>query len=211
MTSILLRDPIARIRSIYAFERQQVSDSRGARQAKELDFNGYVQWRLEVSPRMFCNFQVHFCVRTAEKNSGPADQADLEKAIRLLDDIDIVGTVQRYEEWLSLAESVLAESFADISLTSVRHNQTSVGPSRSEAEILEHLVTDLGEELAHRLLDENELDMRLHQVADALLTRRLAERPISIKLREAYRQGRHTLAESSLPRTESSGDTARWR
>src|SRR5207249_3356148 len=64
-TSILIRDPIARIRSIYEFERGQQISTPGALKAKELDFKGYVDWRLKTSPAMLCNFQVHFCSRTA--------------------------------------------------------------------------------------------------------------------------------------------------
>src|SRR2546421_347714 len=69
ISSILIRDPVARIRSIYAFERQQATVSPGAQKAKELDFKGYVEWRLSNSPVMFCNSQVHFCSRTKESVS----------------------------------------------------------------------------------------------------------------------------------------------
>lgn len=42
ISSILIRDPIARIRSIYAFERRQEANTPGAIQAKQLDFKEYV-------------------------------------------------------------------------------------------------------------------------------------------------------------------------
>lgn len=187
LTSILIRDPIARIRSIYAFERNQTSESPGSIKAKELVFKDYVEWRLRADPRMICNSQVHFCCRDGRKSAPVVTQNDLTKAIAALDDMDVVGTVERYEEWLSLAESVLADSFNAIILPPVRHNQTRNIAAQSEAEILDHLAGELGITLAHRLLEENELDMRLHQVADSLLTRRLAERSVLIRLRDAYR------------------------
>ena len=59
ISSILIRDPIARIRSIYAFERSQPEVHLGTLKARELDFKNYVEWRLKTSPRMFCNFQVY--------------------------------------------------------------------------------------------------------------------------------------------------------
>ncbi|MBA3650753.1 MAG: hypothetical protein H0W66_04540, partial [Chthoniobacterales bacterium] len=55
LTSILIRDPIARIRSIYEFERIQPSDAPGPVKAKAVDFRTYVEWRLTTTPRMLCN------------------------------------------------------------------------------------------------------------------------------------------------------------
>lgn len=199
LTSILIRDPMARVRSIYAFERlQHPSASPGPVKAKELDFKGYVEWRMAVTPRMFCNFQVHYCCRDGTKWDPPLSRQDLHRAIAALDDIDIVGTVERYEEWLALAQSVLAEQFGAISLRSVRHNQSAGGKVQSEVEIIDRLGQDLGMGLAAELLDQNELDMCLHQVADSLLTRRLAERSIVVKLREAYRAGAANRAGTSF-------------
>lgn len=66
-----------------------------------------------------------------------------------------------------------------------RNRSLSAGP-QSEAEIMARLVRDLGAKLTGELLRRNELDMRLHQIADALLTRCFAERSIAIRLRDAY-------------------------
>jgi hypothetical protein len=195
ISSILIRDPIARIRSIYAFERRQATASPGAQKAKELDFKGYVEWRLSNSPVMFCNFQVHFCSRT--KNSVPdqiTTERELERAIENLDQIDLVGTVERYAQWLILAQSVLSHSFPSLQLVVARRNVTGEDRPNGHAHILDHLIKELGSDLAERLLECNYLDMRLHQVADALLTRRLAEHGIEIKQRDAYAKAREGLS-----------------
>ena len=91
LTSILIRDPIARVRSIYAFERSQQALTRGAIKAKELTFKEYVEWRLKTSPTMFCNYQVHFCTRSAANRVAAPDRAKLDEAIRHLDAISLVG------------------------------------------------------------------------------------------------------------------------
>ena len=187
ISSVLIRDPIARIRSIYAFERKQNIKTRGAQKAKELDFRGYVEWRFSSSPGMFCNFQVYFCSRTSQ--SAPfttITEEHLERAIENLDRIDIVGTVERYAQWLALAQTVLSHSFPDLSLTVARHNVTRELESNGHAHILDHLIKELGRELAERLLQCNHLDMRLHQVADAMLTRGLAEHGLEVQQRDAY-------------------------
>lgn len=195
LTSILIRDPIARIRSIYAFERAQESESAGATKAKELDFRGYVEWRLGYTPRMFCNYQVLFCLRDGSPDRTMG-RPELPRAIAVLDQMDIVGTVERYPEWLSLAESVLSENFASLTLPTVHHNQTRAS-KHTEAEIFRSLADELGSNLAHRLLEENELDMCLHQVADALLSRRLAERSLMVALRDTYSSARAAQQTSS--------------
>ena len=186
LTSILIRDPIARIRSIYAFERSQPEDIDPTRKAKELDFKRYVEWRLEATPRMFCDFQVHFCCRRGATIDAAPNVNDLDQAILALDAINIVGTVERYEEWLALAQSVLANYYPSISLIASRQNALSGGTDVSKAGILHDLVTDLGEELAYELLQRNELDMRLYQIADALLSRKLAERHVHVALQQVY-------------------------
>ena len=106
-TSILIRDPIARIRSIYAFERSQGTCNPGAVKARELSFRGYVEWRLQTSPTMLCNFQVGFCSR-GSANFGSPGPAQLKEAIANLDSMSIVGTVARFEEWLALAQKTLS-------------------------------------------------------------------------------------------------------
>ena len=184
-TSILIRDPIARIRSIYAFERSQGTCNPGAVKARELSFRGYVEWRLQTSPTMLCNFQVGFCSR-GSANFGSPGPAQLKEAIANLDSMSIVGTVARFEEWLALAQKTLSTAFPTFPLPVVRLNTTLEGRP-SEAAILEKLITEVGEETARHLLENNKLDMCLYQVADALLTRRLAERGVKVTLLQAYK------------------------
>jgi hypothetical protein len=196
LTSILIRDPIARIGSIYSFERAQKTETPGAVKAKELDFKNYVEWRLQTSPAAICNYQVYFC---SGRKHGAAEcgQRDLEAAIIRLDAIDVVGTVRRYDEWLALAEAVLRQHAEKLTLASAHHNRSRPKSAISEAEILERLTRELGSSLTEELLQRNELDMCLHQVADALLTRRLAERSVAIMLRESYAEARETALRKS--------------
>ncbi len=185
LTSILIRDPIARIGSIYSFEKGQQAETPGAKKAKELDFRRYVEWRLKTSPTLFCNYQVYVCAGR-KRRSAVCRQRDLQAAIIRLDAIDIVGTVQRYDDWLALGQTVLKQAGRAVILARVHHNQSRKEPVRRESEILARLTSELGSDLTAELLERNELDMCLHQVADALLSRRLAERGVRITLRDAY-------------------------
>lgn len=204
LTSILIRDPIARIGSIYAFERGQKVETPGAIKAKELDFQSYVRWRLATCPAMFCNYQVHFC-SGRKMLFGDCTRRDLEVAIIRLDAIDIVGTVRRYGEWLALAQAVLGEYDDAFSLAPTHLNRSVSKPAETEPEILARLVRDLGSALTEELLERNELDMCLHQVAESLLTRRLAERSVAVDLRKAYAAGRGTMpSAATAPDPDSS-------
>ncbi len=185
LTSILIRDPIARIRSIYAFERAQQSDTPGATKAKELDFKGYVDWRLETAPAMFCNSQVHFCTREAAGRARRIGPDDLRAAIARLDGVSIVGTVARYEEWLALAQQILAGPFPDLKLES-KHLNVTAARQASERAILDQLIDDLGASTTEHLLGNNQLDMTLYQVADSILTRKLAEQGVMLNLARSY-------------------------
>jgi hypothetical protein len=122
----------------------------------------------------------------------PADATELRKAIASLDAMDIVGTVERYDEWLALAQAVLSRHFGPIFLPSTRMNVLATSRPKSQGEIYVDLVSDLGEKLAQCLLEQNDLDMRLYQVADALLSRRLAEQGMEISLRRAYKEAQQT-------------------
>jgi hypothetical protein len=143
---------------------------------------------------MLCNYQVHFCSRTkGSRNKEVLDESHLRRAIANLDQINIVGTVERYSEWLALAQSILSKAFPNILLSATRQNVSGTGGETTEAAILDDLVNDLGRTLAEHLLEGNKLDMCLHQVADALLTRRLAEESVGIALINAYTEARERL------------------
>ena len=199
MSSILIRDPIARIRSLYAFERRQEVPTPGALKAKELDFKSFVEWRLSTAPETLCNYQMHFCSRIkGARHKEELDEALLGKAIANLDQIDIVGTVERYSEWLALAQSILSTAFPNILLSATRQNVTVARRESTEAAILDDLVNDLGQTLADYLLENNKFDMRLHQVVDAILTRKLAENGVAVALIKAYADACECLSQKSV-------------
>ena len=170
ISSILLRKPLARIRSIYNFERQQDAATPGAIKAKELNFKEFVEWRLATSPLLFCNYQTIYCAMTQKpKPKYTPRKEDLELAIRNLSQCAVVGTVERYQESLKIANDRLREFFPDINLAYVHKNVTSKSLP-SDEDIREGLVEDLGEDLVTKLEEMNQLDEQLYQVADGVIT-----------------------------------------
>ena len=188
-TTLLLRDPIARVRSIYLWERNKNIDTPGAVKAKELDFKEYVHWRLKTTPTMLCNYQVHYCSRTRENaHENLPGEAEFKLACANLDRVSAVGTVESYQAWLSLVKAVVQTSFPDLNLMVARKNVSEKKVSSDKLNIMSRLVEDLGHDLVAQLLASNQLDMRLHQVAEAILHRKLAEWNIDSTLQTTYEQ-----------------------
>ena len=175
ISSILLRKPLARIRSIYDFERKQDAKTSGAIKAKELNFKEFVEWRLATSPFVFCNYQTLYCSRTDKtKPKYVPTEKDLELAIRNLSQCAVVGTVERYQESLEIANERLREFFPDINLEYAHRNVTSESLPSDEV-IREGLVKDLGEKVVAKLEEMNQLDEQLYKVADANLSNQIKE------------------------------------
>lgn len=144
---MLLRDPIARIRSAYRFERNQEADTFGARLAKETDLEGYVRTRLKNPADRQCrDFQ---CSRLAPMI--PGDAPELDRAIAAARDLGVLGNVGDFDAFLSKLAAVLKEPFPDFTWESV---QANVSKPAKKAEANSEAVTELLEKA-------NQNDLRL--------------------------------------------------
>ncbi len=177
LSLILLRNPLARVESIYKFERKQDAQTPGAIKAKELDFKGYVRWRLAKTPTMLCNYQTYYCARK-DKSEGskiPTEQ-DLDVAIKNIKHSDVVGTVERYEETLELANKILSQYYSGINLEYIYLNANNKKAIKQEDEIHKKLEAELGKEIVNELEEGNKLDRKLWVVADNIITEKLKEK-----------------------------------
>ncbi len=176
ISSILLRNPLSRIESIYQFERQQESDTQGAKQAKLLSFKDYAIWRLEKTPNMFCNYQTHYCSRIEQsKNDRRATEKDLQQAIYNLQNCAIVGLVERYTDFLKIAQQKLYRYYPKIVLENRYLNVTNRQLNRqiNTEKIKNNLKLKLGEKLVGILEAGNQLDYQLYEIAQKIAEREL--------------------------------------
>lgn len=124
ITLLLLRDPIARIRSAYRFERNQQADTLGAKLAKETDLEGYVRARLSRPGDRQCrNFQTH---RLASMNPGPAPE--ITRALQAAGQISVLGQVEKFDVMLRKLETALHPAYPDFTAKAVRANTTQERP-----------------------------------------------------------------------------------
>ena len=148
---IFLRDPIARIRSAYRFERTQESDNFGAVLAKVTDFEGYVRVRLSLPHDRQCrNFQTS---RLA--SMVPGSEPELERATKALKRLSVVGRVEDFSGAMIKLKAALDGFFPEFKFNPVHANR-SVAPGSA---------TDRLGDIGTMLIDANQDDLML---ADSL-------------------------------------------
>lgn len=186
LSSVLLRQPLARVRSIYEFEKRQQARTEGSMRAKSLSFRDYVQWRLDKMPAMLSNYQTQYCARVKDLGAAyVATAQDLEMALENLKHCAMVGTVERYDEFLELVQRYLGQIYPNLVLESTRLNVTaaqvpqgSQAPQKSlnaDQQLKTTLIEDLGPELYCILEQNNQLDQKLYAAANKLLTAQVTD------------------------------------
>lgn len=188
----LLRHPVDRALSVYAFERRQEAFTPGAVKAKEVDFADYIRWRLdeEVAPTVR-NFH---CSHITSSGKQPIDRPLYETALAQLIASPLVGTVERYDESMVLFESSLSAHFPDIDLAYIRQNTTQDREASLKTRIAS-VETQLGDTLYEAFIAANAWDLKLYEDANAILTERLGGLP-GVAQKLAAFQSRCRLLES---------------
>ena len=129
---ILLRDPLARIRSAYQFERKQDVDTWGAELARTHDLEGYVRARLDRKGDRQCrNFQTS---RLA--SMVPGDTPEVGRAIsavRLFQKTGVIGRVEKFAATLDALTARVKPVFPDFKAEVVRAN-VSAKPDGGQSE-----------------------------------------------------------------------------
>ena len=166
----LFRDPIERVRSVYLFERRQISETPGAIHAKKYDFKEYVSWRMrkDVNPTIR-NFQTRYC---SVDKKGISD-ITLCQTLDFLTKHALIGIVDRYDESMVCYEESLKRYFPNIDLAYVKQNVSSASEKKTLAVKKQEILCDLGE-TADILLKNNQLDITLYAEMQKLLDKRIS-------------------------------------
>ena len=159
-----IRHPIDRVKSAYSFERRQVADTHGARLAKEQDFAGYIRHLLDdPRQRQARNFQTS---RLA-CNEPPDKGTELQRALRALDALPFVGSVEEYDKSVLRLQERLAEASPGFKAMVVHANKTQA-PNESLTQRLEVIEDFIGTKLYTAMLDANADDLVLFEKVRAL-------------------------------------------
>ena len=170
----LLRHPIERFASVYAFERRQDSPTRGARAAKAKTFAEYVAWRLRKDVRRTLrDYQVsHIAGRHDAPSELDCPVDWIRAGFERIEACDCIGVVDRYDESMIVFEARLSPVFPGIDLAYIAQNVSSVRADSSEAAALpvrvNAVLDDLGV-LAAEAIGQNTYDLALYTCANQKL------------------------------------------
>lgn len=163
LTVYFLRHPIDRIRSVYSFEKKQMpAITRGSKKAKELEFNNFIKWYLdESSPATIRNIQTIFL-----SGEGTRSNMSIEErfgiAMNTLNNSNLIGVVDRYDESMVVFEEHLKAYVPDIDLSYIRKNVTDNNIEASVEEKANKVLSQLDSETQRLVKEKNELDMKLY-------------------------------------------------
>jgi len=165
----LLRHPIARMRSVYDFERQQQASTPGAVAAKSNDFKAYVAWRMQPEVRRTLrNYQT---LHLAGQHELASDEAislqHFADALGNVSAVSLIGVVERYDESMVVFEELLGRHFPHVDLSYIPQNVGVAGGKTGReysATLVAGILDELGD-LQKKVIDENSFDLALYQAA----------------------------------------------
>lgn len=186
--AILLRHPVARIISVYNFERLQDADTIGAITAKEKSLSDYVHWRMQpdTGPTIR-DFHVRYCTRLRASRDLPVSETRFKEALAFLATTPLVGIVERYDESMVAFEHYLKPFVKNIDLSYIQQNVSNEQPLSLDQRI-DSVLSALDNKTRKLVLENNHFDLALYENANTLLDQRIAGIPwFNIKLR-AFRK-----------------------
>ncbi|WP_131197015.1 sulfotransferase family 2 domain-containing protein [Lichenihabitans psoromatis] len=164
----LLRDPVERILSMYAFYRRTQSADMLSISAKEKDINAFLEFIIGRFPHIADNWQTNILA-----NHGfycrPVSNADLAKASKRYSKFSLCATVDRYDEAMVMLEHILYPTFPSkpIDFAYIAQNVTTY-QNRSE----ELSVSNIRPKLLESFRELNRFDLLLCEYARVELERR---------------------------------------
>lgn len=160
---LFLRHPLDRILSMYHFEKNQDSDSPGARIARSGGPAAYVAERMRnPGERTLRNYQAWML---AQQATASGDEDGLASAAAgIVDELPVVGVVDRFDKSIELMNDWLAPVFPGLDMAPEHRNRSKLSGLGME-ERLQRLREALGDELFVRVEHENRVDMALYRQA----------------------------------------------
>lgn len=171
---VFLRHPIARLWSVYKFERKHRKIlNESIKLAQEHDFAGYLNYQLDQTQNRSCrNFQTY---RLSWLNPQQ-NLTELQQALHGLDSLPIVGIVEEFDLSMKRYQKAIAQYYPSFEVKSVHKNITSQ-PNLSLAEKLDLIRSNLDRATYQRLLDSNCDDLKLYQAAKRKLLNSKVTKP----------------------------------
>ncbi len=153
---VMLRDPIRRVKSVYAFERLQPVSSLGSKVAKQLNYADYVKWRMRDDvPHVIKDYHVRYLAGISNPAAKP-DKHWLEIAKERLRKSNVFfGLVEFFDESMVYFEDNISATHVRTDFSYIKQNQTP------------YLEQDFigKEDIEDFVMANNRLDIELHEWA----------------------------------------------
>ncbi len=159
---VFLRHPIARLWSVYKFERKHKKIlNYSIKLAQKYDFAGYLNYHLDEPKNRSCrNFQTYrFSWLNTKQNL-----TELEQALGGLDSLPIVGIVEEFDLSMKHYSKEIVRYYPSFQFEPVHKNITSQRDLSLEDKLKE-IHSNLDPTTYQRLLDANSDDLKLYEVA----------------------------------------------
>jgi len=163
---IFIRHPLIRLHSGYKYEREQNAETPGAIKAKEVDFKGYLAWRLErprdASAR---NFQSNRLSHMFRPERGKlTEQIDLEGlTMKALEALPFIGFVEKFDQSMESLAKILARRNMELKLSEAREN-VNTALSGSTEDRLAAIEAEIGEEVRAQFTEQNKVDLKVYDI-----------------------------------------------
>lgn len=142
ISALFLRDPVARIRSAYKFEKAQsaneLDDRVGVQIARSNDFAGYVRARLAIPGDRQCRDFHVARLSLFVKRMAP----ELDRAMEALRILSFVGEVERFDRSMARFRKLVAPVWPHFSAGPLHLNQSEEQPVTEEASLAELLAVN---------------------------------------------------------------------
>jgi len=158
---VLLRHPIDRIASVYAFERRQGGGGFGAVLARNTSLAGYIEVRLSLANDRQCrDFHVGRLCRMFPASEG----TELARAMRAVRSLPFVGLVECFDASMERLATLVRPHWPGFRAAGIVAN-SSRDPAEPLAVRLQRMRDELGAERYAALLDANADDLALYEAA----------------------------------------------
>jgi len=142
---MFLRDPIARIKSAYRFERLQTSDTWGSTLAKTHTFEGFVRARLARDGDRQCrNFQTGRLASMV--HNGVSERIRAHIAMERIQKFGMLGLVDEFSSAVQTLSTRLKPHFPDFEAKVVRVNATPKACIAQHAAVVSTLLHDANQD-----------------------------------------------------------------
>lgn len=163
---VFLRHPLARLWSVYKFERKHKKVlNYSIKLAQKYDFAGYINCQLDQAENRSCrNFQTY---RLSWLNANH-NITELEQAVGGLNSLPLVGIVEHFDLSMKYYSKAIATHYPSFQFEPVHKNITSER-NLSLEDKLEQIRSNLNPTTYQRLLDANQDDLKLYEMAKTKL------------------------------------------